>query len=297
VTRTVPERASYGERADVTHHDTFLRHGRLRWLKIALFLSLLSVGGFWWVFAPRGFQLAHAGGTWIGYTLGTVGALLMLWLTAFGIRKRAMTSGHWSLKAWLSAHVYLGLSLVVIVTLHTGFQFGWNIHSVAYFIMLAVIASGIFGAMTYMFLPTRLSKARGELTKKQMIEIIHSLDRRILDAAQPLDRTQAQAVQLSLDKTIVVGSLTQRLLNSYGGCGNRKAIQRVKNLQKKATGVQAETLEKISGLLARKQEVLNTARRYARIRALLEVWLYIHVPMTFALLAAVTAHIVSVFFF
>ena len=50
-------------------------------------------------------------------------------------------------------------------------------------------------------------------------------------------------------------------------------------------------------LLARKQEILTTARRYARVRAMLEVWLYIHVPMTFALLAAVTAHIVSVFFF
>lgn len=208
-----------------------------------------------------------------------------------------MTSGHWSLKAWLSAHVYLGLSLIVIVTLHTGFQFGWNIHSVAYFIMLAVIASGAFGAITYMFLPVKLSQARGELTKKQMIEIVHSLDRRILDAAQPLDKSQAQAVQLSLDKTIIVGSLMQRLMNSYGGCGNRKAIQKVKALQRKATGAQADALEKIAGLLARKQEVLTTARRYARIRALLEVWLYIHVPMTFALLAAVTAHIVSVFFF
>jgi hypothetical protein len=32
-----------------------------------------------------------------------------------------------------------------------------------------------------------------------------------------------------------------------------------------------------------------------RITAMLEVWLFIHIPATFALLAALTAHIVSVF--
>jgi hypothetical protein len=292
----VADRASYGERANVQHHETFLRHAGLRWLKVAVVLNVAAIAAFWWAFQP-GFHLQHAGGTWLGYTLGTIGVLIILWLTSIGIRKRAMTSGHWSLKAWVSAHVYLGLSLVIIVTLHTGFQFGWNIHTAAYFLMLAVVGSGILGVIAYMYLPASLSEARGDLTKKQMIEIILSLDRRILEAAQPLDRAQAQAVRLSLDKTILVGSLIQRLTNSYGGCGNRRAIARVAKLKRSASGAPGEALERISGLLARKQEVLTTARRYTRIRALLEAWLYIHVPMTFALLAALTAHIVSVFFF
>jgi len=138
---------------------------------------------------------------------------------------------------------------------------------------------------------------RGDLTKKQMIETINALDRLIHQAAQSLDHTQARVVQLSLDKTIIVGSLWQRLTNSYPGCGNRKAMKRLPRLQRRATGASAETLEKVANLLSRKQEILGTARRYARIRTLLEVWLYIHVPMTFALLAALTAHIVSVFFY
>lgn len=291
------KQAVYGERADVTHHESFLRHKRLRWLKVAIFLDVAAIAAFWWVFLYSGTRLEHAGGTWLGYTLGTIGALIMVWLTMIGVRKRAMTSGNWSLKAWVSAHVYLGLSLIIIVTLHTGFQFGLDIHTLAYILMLLVIASGIVGVIAYMYLPERLSDVRGDLTKKQMIETIHALDRLILQAAQSLDGAQARAVQLSLDKTIIVGSLWQRLTNSYPGCGNRKAIRRLPRLQRRASGEQAETLEKVSGLLARKQEILGTARRYARVRAMLEVWLYIHVPMTFALLAALTAHVVSVFFF
>src|SRR3546814_14908394 len=56
----------------------------------------------------------HNGSSWYGYTLGTVGAGLILWLTALGYRKRKMTNDYWSLKAWTSAHVYLGLSLMVV---------------------------------------------------------------------------------------------------------------------------------------------------------------------------------------
>ena len=291
------DRSSYGERADIAYHETFLLHGRLRWMKVAIILNVAAIATFWWANAPAGFRLQHSGGTPLGYTLGTIGALIMVWLTMIGIRKRAMTSGHWSLKAWVSAHVYLGLSLIVLVTLHTGFNFGWNIHTLAYALMWAVIVSGIVGVFGYVYLPVRLSDVRGDMTKRQMLEIIRSLDGRISDAAQPLDRSQAAAVQLSLDKTILVGGLFQRLTGLYFGCGNRRAIRRLRRMRRKASDAQGAVLDRIAGMLARKQEMLKKVRRYVRVRTYLEAWLYVHVPMTFALLAALTAHIVSVFFF
>jgi hypothetical protein len=57
------------------------------------------------------------------------------------------------------------------------------------------------------------------------------------------------------------------------------------------------SLDQVDALLKRKQETLAQARRNIRIKTVLEVWLYVHVPVTFALLAALTAHIVSVFFY
>jgi hypothetical protein len=50
-------------------------------------------------------------------------------------------------------------------------------------------------------------------------------------------------------------------------------------------------------LLERKCAALTQIRHHLRIRALLEIWLYVHVPLTFALLAALAAHILSVFFY
>ncbi|HEX7875700.1 MAG TPA: hypothetical protein VF489_03845, partial [Sphingobium sp.] len=58
-----------------------------------------------------------------------------------------------------------------------------------------------------------------------------------------------------------------------------------------------EPLEKIDALLERKQAMLARLRRHLKLKALLEIWLTVHVPATFALIAALTAHIVSVFFY
>ena len=41
----------------------------------------------------------------------------------------------------------------------------------------------------------------------------------------------------------------------------------------------------------------DRVRRDLKFRALMQVWLYFHVPLSFALLAALTAHIISVFYF
>ena len=126
-------------------HEGFLRQANFRWLKITSMISLLAIVSYLLIdVQPR-----HNGGSWFGYTLGSIGVLLILWLSMIGIRKRKMSRSHWSLKAWTSAHVYLGLSLIVIGTLHTGFQLGWNVHTLAYVLMMIVILSGIWGIIVY----------------------------------------------------------------------------------------------------------------------------------------------------
>ena len=280
-----PEETGRRNRDD--DHEGFLVHKRLRWMKVAIVVSLLAILGY--VLAdvePR-----PNGGTWYGYTLGTIGALLIVWLSLLGIRKRKMTEGRWSLKAWTSAHVYLGLALVVIGTLHTGFQFGWNVHTLAYGLMMVVILSGIYGISVYANLPATLSNNRREMTQGQMLDALGALDRQLDSAAQPLGRAEADLVIAALEQDPFAGGIRARLSGRYRNCRTERALFEL------GEGGADPAEQKVLSLLRKRKAQLDQIRRHMRIKGLLEIWLYVHVPVTIALLGALIAHIVSVFYY
>ena len=273
-------------------HEGFLRHRGFRWLKRAAALSLAAILAYVLVdVQPRA-----NGGTWLGYTLGTLGAGLIVWLALLGVRKRNMTRGSWSLKAWTSAHVYLGTALIVIATLHAGFQFGWNVHTLAYALMVLVIVSGIYGVTVYALLPAALSNNREEMTEPQMIEALAAVDRQLEEAAQPLERRWTEPVLAALSESAFSDGLWRRLAGGGRGSGPTAAAIEALNL---AASDEADdpALLRVEALLQRRRAQLERIRRHLRLKALLEVWLYVHVPATFALLAALTAHVVSVFLY
>ena len=272
-------------------HEGFLRHRKFRWLKLAGALSLIAILAY----ALIDVQPRPNGGTWLGYTLGTMGAGLIVWLSLLGLRKRTMTRGAWSLKAWTSAHVYLGLALIVIATLHTGFEFGWNVHTLAYALMLLVIASGLFGVVVYSVLPAALSNNREEMTQAQMLEALGAVDRQLQSAAQPLETHRAGQVLAALNEGAFAHGLWRRLAGSQSSGATQQAIDAFN----RASSEQADdpALVRVEALLQRRAAQLARMRRHMRLKALLEVWLYVHVPATFALIAALTAHVISVFYY
>lgn len=282
-------RATQTERVRERRHEGFLRHVNFRWAKISGGLCLLVIVSYALVdVRPR-----PNGGSWYGYTLGTIGALLILWLTALGYRKRRMTRDAWSLKAWTSAHVYLGLSLIVVGTWHTGFQLGWNVHTLAWALMMLVILSGLFGVIAYATLPQALSNNRDEMTQMQMLEAIRAFDRQLHAAAQPLTAEDTAPVLAALDEDPFAGGIAARLSGRYPGCATAAAHRALAA----SHASEAEARAKVIGLLSQKEAALARLRAHLRIRALLEIWLYVHVPLTFALIAALSAHIISVFFY
>ena len=266
-------------------HVSFLKHRRFRWLWIALALSAACIAGYVLIDQePR-----PNGGTWYGYTLGTVGFGLILWLSLLGVRKRRINPGAWSLKAWTSAHVYLGLALAVVGTLHTGFQIGWNVHTLAYVLMLLVIATGIYGVVVYATLPASLSANRKEMTRAQMLEALTAIDRQLESAAQPLGRAEADLVIAALEQDVFTGGPIARLTARYPGCATARALRRM--------GANSDEAARVAVLLKRRHDQLAQIRGALRIRAMLEIWLFIHIPLTIALIAALTAHVISVFYY
>jgi hypothetical protein len=319
-------------------HESFLALSGFRYLKIALLLCALSIGLYAWHTPAVG----PNGGTWLGYTLGTAGALLILWLTLLGVRKRRYSSKLGSVKGWTSAHVYLGLSLLIIATLHCAFQFGWNVHTLAYVLMCAVIASGIYGIVMYARAPAQITANRSQGKQESWLAeldevneqtlkladqigrdvhrvLVHSVERvRVggglraqLFAPKEPDRRAFEQLQQQLSETLALktGQFTTRQLAPAEQKKPRKptmsnpdAQSTVMFMAGQLAGMDqdakdAERIQRLLDLIARRRDLITRINRDIRLHARMQIWLYCHVPLSFALLAALIAHIVSVFIY
>ncbi|MEO8358998.1 MAG: hypothetical protein ABI672_03125 [Vicinamibacteria bacterium] len=278
---------------DQAFHVTFLDFGHQRYLKLALVVCVLALAAFF--FEPS--ELRAFGGSRVGLILGTVGAGLILWLMWFGIRKRSYRSRMGTVQGWLSAHVYLGMSLVVVATLHTGFQAGWNVHTLAYVLMMMVVVSGLYGVYAYVRYPTRITDAMGDETLETILLKVASLDMEARKLALSLSDEINAAVLLSSQKTRVGGGAIAQLRGVDPDCPTSAAVRLVRAKVGTFRGVETKRGQELYAVLVRKEGLLDRARQSVMYKARLDIWLYAHVPLSFALLAALAAHILSVYLF
>ena len=133
---------------------SFLAYRSGRWLWISLASALLLVLHYLYY---RSRTVAY-GGTVEGLLYGVAGTGLIAILMYLGIRKRSYSSSSGTLQGWVSAHVYLGLLTLLIIPMHAGFRFGWDVHTLAYVLLVVVVLSGIVGIVLYRNIPSRLTK-------------------------------------------------------------------------------------------------------------------------------------------
>jgi hypothetical protein len=274
-------------------HYSILEYARFRWFKAAVAISALAAALYLWHDPP----LKPYGGTWLGYTLGTVGAALILWLLWYGVRKRRYQSTVGTVQGWLSAHVYLGTALIVIVTLHTGFELGWNVHTLAYVLMLLVVFSGFYGVFVYLRVPRAMTENLGEDTLEAIVLRLADLDREMREKALSLPDTLFVLVDRSITGTRLGGSFLRIMTGRDRRCPTAAAVREWPAIAKRLTGDMARLDKEVFAALLVKQQMLERARRDLSHKAVLELWLYFHVPLAFMLLAALTAHVVSVFIY
>ncbi|HEV2110895.1 MAG TPA: hypothetical protein VGT99_06045 [Gammaproteobacteria bacterium] len=307
--------------------DSFLSYRHYRYLKLSIALLVPCIA-LYVLFRPA---TGPSGGTWVGYTLGGVGAAIIVFLLWFGVRKRQFGSSLGNVRGWLSAHVYLGAALPVIATLHCAFDFGWNVHTLAYALLLLVTASGFYGLYVYVRYPNKLTANRLNRPDAHALEEILQLDNRSLELAESIDTDTYQAVLRSVRRVRIGGNIWRQLrggsrrarlaerkahemLLRQGmvlvskiksqGPGQMQAMQAGLTLKMMAerlattgSGSQVETLRELMELMGRRRQLVQQLNEEIRLRAHLQVWLYVHVPLSTALLAALVAHVVAVFFY
>jgi hypothetical protein len=285
---------------------SLLRYRGYRYLWWAL---ASSVAG-WAVYASHTGSEPPNGGTWQGYVLGTWAALLIVWLTLLGVRKRSYRSGLGTTQGWTSAHVYLGIAAWLLATLHCALQFGWNVHTLAYALMTAVIVSGIAGLYGYVNYPGRLAANRAGHSRTDLFAELYELNRKGGELAARCGADVQIAVQSSIARTTLGGGALAQLSGRDRSAfetlegGRQPNVDQASVIDLVASRItradrRAEVghLQELLAVLCRRQSVLRRLRTDIRLQGWLKAWLYLHVPLTFATLATLVAHIVSTFIY
>jgi hypothetical protein len=190
--------------------------------------------------------------------------------------------------------------------------------------MSVVILSGFFGVYAYLRYPHLMTRNRENATRQAMLEEIAEIDGNALALADGIDPTLHKIVLRSIEKTRLGGSAwnlltakdnsgmalekARQMLEARGKAENTGApapkaeemptmFAMVDFLSKGVDDKASEALRKLIDLLSRKKSLATRVARDIQFQSLMEIWLYFHVPLSIALLAALTGHIVSVFFY
>ena len=98
------------------------------------------------------------GGTAAGLAFGIVGGVFMLFALLLGARKKR---SHWRLGRaawWLKGHLWLGALSLPLILFHGGFRFGGTFTQVLMWMFLAVFLSGLWGLALQQFMPRLMTK-------------------------------------------------------------------------------------------------------------------------------------------
>ena len=192
--------------------------------------------------------------------------------------------------------------------------------------MLAVILSGFYGIYVYARYPALMTANRGGDTLHSMLDEIAQLDRDAVSTADKISSKVHEIVVRSVERTEVGGGVWAQLTGAARSAENLENISReleemhtrllnnepepeedldagktmlvmAHQLSKAKSSDQVRQVRQLLDLLTRKKGLVERVRKDIQYKAVMDIWLHIHVPMTFALLAALLTHIISVFLY
>ncbi|GJM34280.1 MAG: hypothetical protein DHS20C18_32810 [Saprospiraceae bacterium] len=223
-----------------------------------------------------------------GHGLGITGTLLILiGVTSYIARKRYnFLSRFGRLKYWLEFHIFLCSLGPVMILFHTAFKFG-GIVSIAFWSMVAVVASGIIGRFIYIQIPRTIEGRELSLNEvKQMKTDV----REILSGSYQLDETSYRTILEStkIQNREKKGYLLTRIINKY--FEDKKAVREIKKALKQ-NNLSKSDIQKVTKLLKNEISLNNRIERLQTMQKLFKYWHVAHMPFAIIMLVIVLLHV------
>ncbi len=237
-----------------------------------------------------------AGGLYAAWTLslhdasfvtGWLLLALLVALTLFNARKKLPFLPLLSARAWLQAHVYVGLVTVAVFLFHVDFRVPDGILEVTLAaLFLGVVVSGIVGLLLSRAIPGRL-RSRGELVLRQrQPRLLQRLRERLEEL---VDEVEATAVSDLYVRYLLPFFEEHRnfwwhLAQSHRP--RRRLLEELEGLERYLDEEERAVVEEIEELIEKKDD-LDYHRAH---QAVLKRWLFVHVPLTYSLLVVAVVH-------
>lgn len=264
----------------------------LIWIGTAVFVTVPGVDYYMLPAADRAHsplaELWSPTGLW-GQGLGILGSLMMIiGVVGYMIRKRVRVLERFgALRHWLTVHIFLCTLGPYFVLLHTTFKFG-GIISVAFWSMVAVVVSGVFGKYVYNQIPKTL---QGRFVG---IDQVRSQIRDIAERIQEQTGIAADELRATLD----VGIQGQRTLGLVSAMGvalradlrnsrQRRTLRGLLETHQVPPRLQGTVLQ----LATRQAQLQRQAVLLQPFQRLFHYWHVFHLPFAITMFVILGVHV------
>ncbi len=251
--------------------------------------GLLYFGGAYYL-APAARKVRHSlhpvlgqSGS-LGHFFGILGALFMVLLLAYSLRKRLRFMRGWgSLNTWLEAHIFLGFAGPMLVFFHTDLKFS-GLVGLSFWAMVLVVASGIVGRYIYQSIPRSVSGMELSAIELEAEEIGQTFElRKLLPQGHPFWATY-EALEKQRVEALKSGAL------SRFGVGIRSRGEFRKGL-KEAGALTSAQRRRLLKIILKRQKLLKRQQFLGRTEKVLYYWHLLHVPFVLIMFLILIIHV------
>jgi hypothetical protein len=281
------------------------------WIAVTAVISVVATAGYF-VYAANAPE-GPSGGSIPGMLYGITGSLLMLFAGLLSARKQVPTWRLGRAQTWLKGHIWLGLLSVPLILFHSGFHWGGRLEQVLWIVFALIIASGIFGLVLQQVLPRFMTKQIAMETIYEQIPHVCTVmradaDTMVAAVCGPL------GIEQSADSGEEKGKKKAKVAQPAEGSGPLKDFylrdvrpfldggfdrSTILANETRASGLFSQvrvmvppTLHETLDQLAAFCEERRQFAEQSRLHHWLHGWLFVHVPLSMALLVLGVAHAV-----
>lgn len=242
--------------------------------------------------------------TGLGYWLGIAGAITMLMLVAYPLRKRYRSLHRLGRVAnWFRLHMVLGIAGPTLVILHTNFNLGSLNSQLALFTMLTVVASGIVGRYLYAKVHKGLYGQHAEL--REIMADIQMLRSALghQTAGHPFLTSEMEryAARLTKSHGVAAGAVSAVLSGPRTYRSRKRMLRMLRQAMSASPAWSAQPRKRRCAFVADFDQRLRIffaavrkAERLAVFERLFSLWHHLHVPLFAVLTLTVLIHIIAV---